>query len=330
MSTYRAASEDASTHTGGDILPALTADRFDAVDYLNDALPTLSLSTQQSSKTSRTNQLQTASTDTQALLSKLNTRKIRSSTDLTSLTDEILRSGNRLAYEVEILRGDVNNFYDLLNDTLKEDIAQFVRQETAAPTTDESNGESAPATAQKSIDPAFITQLRTLNLIRSRLESVISLFGDAMKWPVPPSDVNPQALISVAAPELGLQVQSTEEDDKAREVERQIRGEIQRLLDSEGGSVGLMAAQKKVEEYRMLSTLWKGTNEEKVRGRFVDSLAKLVEDRRRQLEAAGMQRGQGGSQRSGGGSQGGTQKSEGGRSGLFRGLARLKDEIYLD
>jgi hypothetical protein len=92
----------------------------------------------------------------------------------------------------------------------------------------------------------------------------------------------------------------------------------------------LMAAQKKVEEYRMLSTLWKGTNEEKVRGRFVDSLAKLVEDRRRQLEAAGMQRGQGGSQRSGGGSQGGTQKSEGGRSGLFRGLARLKDEIYLD
>jgi hypothetical protein len=182
MSTYRAASEDASTHTGGDILPALTADRFDAVDYLNDALPTLSLSTQQSSKTSRTNQLQTASTDTQALLSKLNTRKIRSSTDLTSLTDEILRSGNRLAYEVEILRGDVNNFYDLLNDTLKEDIAQFVRQETAAPTTDESNGESAPATAQKSIDPAFITQLRTLNLIRSRLESVISLFGDAMKW----------------------------------------------------------------------------------------------------------------------------------------------------
>lgn len=303
-----------------EVLNGLTVDRFDAVDYLNSVLPPLALSSQgNTAKTSRAAQLQAASSETQALLSKLNTHNIHSSSELSSLTDEILRSGNRLAYEVEILRGEVNSFYDLLNDTLKEDIAHFVRDEAAA---------EADAAVEAFTGPVFITQLRTLGLVKARLESVISVFGEAMKWPVPPSEVSGSgALISVSAPELGIQ--STEEDDKARDVERTIRGEIQSLLDSEGGSAGLLAATKRGEQYRVLASIWKGTAEEKARNRFVDGLSKMVEDRRRLLDARGINQRSNPSQRSGS-VQGRPARSEGAASGLFRNLARFKDDLYLE
>ncbi|RMZ77959.1 hypothetical protein DV738_g4114, partial [Chaetothyriales sp. CBS 135597] len=265
-----------------------------AVDLLNDVLPSLSLSSQaKTTEAAKSSQLQSAASDIQSLLSKLNAHNIRSSSDLTFLTDEILRSANRLAYEVEILRGEASNFYDLLNHSLKADIQQFVK---------------------------------------ARLESVIAVFGEAMKWPVPPSEVTGgSTFISVSAPELG--VQSTEEDVKAREAEREIRAEIQGLLDQDLGSAGLLAANKRVEEYKLLARLWKGTPEEKVRNRFVEGLAKMVEDRRRALDAAGSaQRSTGGSasQRSGSTQARPAARSERATAALFRNLARLKDDLYLE
>lgn len=306
--------------------------RFDPVNFLNNVLPTPSLSSQaQTAKSSRSSQMLNASSEVQTLLSKVNAHNIRSSSELTSLTDEILRSGNRLAYEVEILRGDVNNFYEVLTETLKEDISQFVQDEVVSVSIEPVSGDKVmEEQPNKSQDPAFITQLRTLSRVKARLEAVISIFGEAMKWPLPPSDLSmANSLISVSAPELGMQ--STEEDDKAREVTRVIKAEIQGLLDSDGGGqAGLEAATKRVEQYRLLTTIWKGTIEEKARARLVESLSKLVDDRRRALETRGMayrSKNTDPTQRSAS-AQGRLPKTDTG--GLFRNLARLKDDLYLD
>lgn len=312
------------------VLAPLSNARFSSVDYLNEVLSPINLSSQApNSKTTRTSQLQTASSDLQSLLSKLNAHNIRSSSELTSLTDEVLRSGSRLAYEVEILRGDVNSFYDVLTDTLKSDIEHFVREEPAAADGDLDEEALPPVELGQKEDPAFISQLQRLSQVKARLETVIALFGEAMKWPVPPSEVSSaSALISVSAPELGMQ--TTEEDDKAREATKKIRVEIQDLLDSDGaGAGGLDAATKRLDEYKQLSTIWKGTSEEKARARFIEGLSRLVEDRARNLESRGL------NQRSGtntphrsSSQQGRPTRQDGG--GLFRGLARLKDELYLE
>ena len=313
-------------------LAPLSQVHFDPVDYLNGALPNLSLSTQgQSSKATRSAQMQTASSEVQTLLSKLNTHNIRCSSELTSLTDEILRSGNRLAYEVEILRGDINNFYDLLTDTLKDDIRHFVQDEVTR-SDPEADPESVAATqgTTKQSDPVFITQLRMLGQVKSRLEAVVAIFGEAMKWSVPPSDLHvASSLISVSAPELG--VQNTEEDEKARESARAIRSEIQDLLDSDGGGItGLEAATRRVEQYKDLATIWKGTVEERARLRFVESLVRQLDDRKRLLESKGLsQRTRTGSAQRSSSPQGRPVRVDGG-GGLFKNLARLKDDLYLD
>jgi hypothetical protein len=325
---------DDTTSTGDPMLESLCHPEFDPVDWLNEVLPNLTLSTQaQASKVGRSTQIQTTSSEVQAVLSKLNTHNIRSSSVLTSLTDEILRSGNRLAYEVEILRGDVNNFYELLTETLKEDIQQFVRDEAAPEpfTASADMGDTGSDQERtKKEDPVFITQLRMLGQVKSRLEALVAVFGEAMKWSVPPSDLSmASSLISVSAPELGIQ--STEEDEKARETARIIRTEIQDLLDADGGGyAGLEAATKRVAQYRDLATVWKGTAEEKVRTRFVEGLVKQLDDRKKLLDSRGLprrtradntQRSSSAQGRSGRGETSG---------GLFRNLAKLKDDLYLD
>jgi hypothetical protein len=320
-----------SQEAHNDILVPLSQVQFDAIDYLNDILPSLTLSTQTSSATSkagRPTQLQTVSSDVQSILSKFNAHHVRSSSELTSLTDEILRSGNRLAYEVEILRGDINSFYDLLTDRLKEDIRQFVNDESTTENggPDPSEGDAARSCNE---DPVFITQLRMLGQVKTRLEAVVAVFGEAMKWLVPPSELSgASSLISVSAPELG--VQNTEEDDKARESARAIRREVQELLDSDdGGYAGLETASKRVEHYRDLVTLWRGTNEEKIRLRFVESLGKQLDDRKRLLDAKGpAHRGKSGNNPRSSSSQGRPSRPDGG--GLLRNLARLKDDLYLE
>ena len=308
---------------GDRLSTTLSNPTFDAVHYLNDILPNFTLSPQ-SAKQNRALSLQNASSDTQSLLAKINTYNVRSSSELTSLTDEILRSGNRLAYEVESLSGDVNNFYETLSEGLKADIDHFVHNEVAGldfPGSSEQRGKAKE-------DPAFITQLRTLSQVKARLEAVVAVFGEGMKWPLPPSDQSiANSLVSVSAPELGIQ--STDEDDKAREAARVIRAEIQELLDSEGGGqLGLNAATKRVEEYRELATIWKGTTEEKPRARSVETLAKLVEDRRRALESRAQRSKSSDATRRSASAQGRIPKSNTG--GLFRNLAKLRDEMYLD
>ncbi|KAK5951908.1 hypothetical protein OHC33_007201 [Knufia fluminis] len=303
---------------------------FDPIDYLNDTLPSLNL-TSQGVKQNRTSQLQSSWTDIQSQVSRLNAYNARASTELTTLTDEILRSGNKLAYEVEVLRSDANSLFDLLSETLQEDIQQFVREEVSDEsgiTPNEGDAETAPVQGTK--DPEFMQQLRLLGNVKARLEEVIRVFGDALKWPIPPSDVSvASTLISVSAPELG--VASSAEDDKARATIRQFREELSELLNSEGGGIaGLEAANKRLVEWQNLALVWKGTAEEKARNRVVDGFAKIVDDRKRQLESHNRtRRPQYDSARnSAQPSRSGTPSLPAG--GLFGGLRKLRDEIYLD
>lgn len=317
---------------------------FDPVAFLNDNLPTLNLSSQpqthtqtqtQPQKAGRSTHLQNASTGTLNLLSTLNTSNIRSTSELASLTDDIIRSGNRLAYEVEVLRGDVNGLHELLTEALRDDINLFVRQVSSDQQTDlETETKEAHQGSQQSQDPDFMIQLRVLEKVRARLEAVIAIFGEAMKWPVVPSELpGGSNLISVSAPELGIQ--NTEEDDKAREALRDIRSEITELLNSSpDGHAGLEAATRRVEEYRQISLLWKGTGEEKVRTKFVDTLTRLVEDRKKTLQTQKLARDAKADNTTRSSSAMGriTKASSEvtGAAGLFRNLQRLKDDLYLE
>ena len=330
---------------------------FDPVDFLNSStLPLSSLaSSQPTSKLSKVAQIQDISTQVQGLLTKVNAQNLRYSNTLTQLTDEILRSGSRLAYEVEVLRGDANGLYEVLTDTLQEDINKLNLGTTKVTserlTTEGGEGtmltqdiENGPVgTSLATHEPDFIPQLRMLGQVKARLEEIISIFGEAMEWPLAPSELSiTSSLISVSAPEPGSDTHTREE--KAREATRKLRLEINNLLDSGiDGYAGLEAAASRVDSLRSLANLWKGTAEEKARTKFVDSLARVVDERRKALDASqdsGRQGMGGASQRSSsmpgrpaanqprpdrnandGSSQSG---------GLLRNLQRLRDDFYLD
>jgi hypothetical protein len=256
------------------------------------------------------------SIQTQALLSQLNAHTTRLTNTLTDLTNDILRSGGRLAYEVELLRGETLGLAETLADGLEDDIAKFVpdgirtsiteqkaaadshgtsshqrRMSLLAPpaaattTTEKKDSPSGPAEAAVLPDePPYIAQLRTLTLVRSRLDSVIKTFGDAMEFVFPPSEVSvSSSFLSVSAPDAGGENHSTEE--KGQQVLQSLRDEISGLLTSntEDPIKGIEDAARRIEELKELATVWKGTAEEKGRARFIESLAKVVEDRHKEL-----------------------------------------------
>lgn len=318
-----------------DLPSRLLLPEFDPIQYLNDSLPNLNITSQGSSANkNRVAQLLASSTDIQAQLAKLNAYNVRTSAELTASTDEILRSSNRLAYEVEVLRSDANTLFDLLSETLKDDIRHFVGDDMVVKMGDIADEAKDEVTrnggSRGTSDPEFMQQLRMLDHVKSRLEQVVQVFGEALKWPIPPSDVSmASSLISVSAPELGMA--NSIEDDKARAIIRHYREELVELLNSEGGGyAGVDAAQKRVEEFRVLALVWKGTAEEKARSRVVDSFAKVVDERKRALNAQ---------------NQASRPNLDPSRSsaqvsristpvlpagGLFGGLRKLRDEIYLD
>jgi hypothetical protein len=304
----------------------------------------------------------------QSLLSQISAQNVRLSSTLSQLTDEILRSGGRLAYEVEVLRGETIGLSETLTEVLREDITKFVSESESAtavssrkaqrvendelvssPKVEEEEEEEGDTTAEKegeededkdeakekektvASDPEYITNLRTLNQVRSRLEDVVQTFGDAMEWPLPPSEISfSSSFISVSGPDLGAEGHSREE--KGQEILRKLRSEVTELLDSKGGAAaGLEAASRRVEAVRRLALVWKGSAEEKARTRVVDGLTKIVDDRRRVLEAQADQDAR--SQAKGRPSmeqQRRNSDSGGPGGGLFRNLQRLREEIYLE
>lgn len=138
-------------------------------------------------------------------------------------------------------------------------------------------------------DPEFIQNLRTLILVRQRLDSVIQTFGSAMSWTFPPSEISiSSSFLSVSAPAPETNKSASEHfslEEKGQETSKKLRDEILDLLDGEGeDAVG--KARERVQELRELGTVWRGTVEEKGRGRFVDGLERLVEEREKEIAGA--------------------------------------------
>jgi hypothetical protein len=242
-------------------------------------------------------------------LSQLNAHTTRLTNTLTQLTDDILRSGSRLAYEVELLRGETLSLTETLTDGLHEDIEKFVpgglqnpqpaaqrrssvsvqdgqesqrRLSILQPAVEPPSDESSHTLAPKE-EPVYITQLRTLTLVRSRLDSVIKTFGDAMEFVFPPSELSvSSSFLSVSAPEPGAESHSTEE--KGQQVLQKLRDEISGLLNNGDDPIkGIEDAARRIEQLKDLNLVWKGTAEERGRTKYVESLARMVEIRHQEL-----------------------------------------------
>lgn len=334
-----------SSHLSDPSLLPFIQPGFDPADHLNSVLPALSFnSSQTKSANAAAVPLSELSAQTQALLSQLNAQTTRLSTVLTQMTDDILRSGNRLAYEVEVLRGETVGLSEAMTESLRTDVEKFVpggvkvasaetkaegaerRASAATATGDDAKSAAAETDAQQDAPelPEYLTRLRTLTHVRSRLESVIKVFGEAMQWTLPPSEVSlASSLISVSAPEPGSDSHSREE--KGREFAEKLRNEIAELVT--GTDEGYEAAQARIQALRDLSQVWNDTAEEKARTRFVDGLVKLAEEKQRQLLSAQNQRQQKASA---------PPKREESRSrapergnGFLDNLNRMRENIYL-
>ncbi|KAK4190015.1 hypothetical protein QBC35DRAFT_491772 [Podospora australis] len=323
-----------SPHVADPFLQDFLSPSFDAASYLNSTLP--SLQTPGMSASAKSSQgavpLADLSIQAQSSLSQLNAHTTRLTNTLTQLTDDILRSGGRLAYEVELLRGETLSLAETLSEGLEEDISQFVpggvkeaildprtvstssamtdslggttpaharRLSVATPsaaaaaaaaagaanTTSTPSNEPPPAAAgTQDGEPPYITQLRTLTLVRSRLDSVIKTFGEAMEFVFPPSEVSvSSSFLSVSAPDAGGANHSTEE--KGQQVLQSLREEISLLLNNSSSDPikGIEDAARRIEELKDLAQVWKGTAEERGRTKFIEGLAKMVEDRHERL-----------------------------------------------
>lgn len=295
-----AVSEDKPAHKSAHVAdPALAPflqDQFDPADYLNATLPALSLSARPL-KSGNANSLASLSSQTQDLLSQLNAHTTRLSAVLTQLTDDILRSGARLAYEVEVLRGETVGLTETLTDNLKDDVKKFLpggivleaekkdeNPQSPALATDPTDNQQEPPQPNPKDDttPEYISSLRTLSTVRTRLETVIKVFGEAMHWTLPPSEVSlTSSLISVSAPEPGTDHASREQ--KGKEFAASLRAEIADLITGDPDK-GMQKAQARIQALRDLAQVWKGTAEEKARIKFVDGLVKLAEEKQRDVE----------------------------------------------
>lgn len=174
-------------------------------------------------------------------------------------------------------------------------------------------------------DPEALTSLRTLHQVRGSLQRIIAIFDAALSWPLPPSTLSiSSSLISVSSPSTGLR---PSQEAAGQEAAARLKSEIGDLL-AKGPEEGVLAAEKRVDELRELVGVWKGTVEEKARGKFVDGLARTVAERRKEVEGKG---GLVGSGRAEGEVErnGKNAPADGGR-GFLKNLQRLREEIYLD
>lgn len=289
-----------ASHVSDPALAPFLQQRFDPAEYLNATLPSLSLAggAARPLKSGNAASLADLSSQTQDLLSQLNAHTTRLSAILTQLTDDILRSGARLAYEVEVLRGETIGLTETLTDDLKPDVEKFLPggiklqdskadESLKSPTLATSPTEAIsqpfpPLDPEPDTTPDYLSDLRTLTTVRSRLESVIKVFGEAMHWTLPPSDISlTSSLISVSAPDPTTS--STSQEQKGKEFAAALRAEIADLITGDPDA-GREKAEVRIQALRDLATVWKGTAEEKARGKFVEGLVKVAEEKGREVE----------------------------------------------
>ena len=296
--------DSAPTHLDDVTLQPFRQPKFDHVTHLNNILPALSLSaTSHPSKRRTGASLAELTSHTQMTLSQMNAHTTRLSDNLTTLTDDIIRTGSRLAYEVEMLRGDALALSEALDEGLVNDMRRLMPVEAKSPTdidagqpadldrgrpaqdvsAESGDGRRGPDEPSSSSIAQHLERLRTLATAKSRLEAVVRVFGDAMEWTLPPSELSTitSSFISVSGPDPGSDSQRLEE--KGQATAKRLRDEISALLAGSPGQQGVDAARQRVESLRQLTKVWKGTAEERARSKFVDSLAKLVAEKERSL-----------------------------------------------
>ncbi len=286
---YLAQSQASNGNLASDkALRPFLAPSFDPADFLNATLPSWTPSPVQRPQSNSVSLIE-LSTQTQTLLSQLNAQISRLSHTLTQLTDDILRSGGRLAYEVEVLRGDTSSLSDALTEGLRDDIQKFLpnglklnMNHPNQPEIEQETSSTATNDTLKPISttPEYITQLHTLTLVRFRLDSVIKVFDSAMSWPIPPSSMPSQtSFISISAPDTANKTENLEV--KGQEYSQRVMQEISDLTSGvEQGHDAYKAALNRIDSLRKLALVWKGTAEEKARVKFVEGLMKIVEERR--------------------------------------------------
>ncbi|KAL6892256.1 hypothetical protein GGI43DRAFT_188677 [Trichoderma evansii] len=305
-----------SQHTSDEFLQDFLNPSFDPISYINANLPPLAQKSPVPTSNANAVPLAELATQSQTLLTQLDAHTSRLSDTLTQITDDILRSGSRMSYEVEMMRGEALSLEELLFEKLAEEIKLFVpgglkregeakeesekkqieeeKQKERKDSVAENGKESEAKAATKAEieagneagvgqEPDSIKQLRTLTLVRERLDSVIKTFGDAMEFTFPPSEVSVSSgFLSVSAPEPGSDLQSSEE--KGQQVLKKLREEISTLLNNKDDPVsGIEKAAERIEQLKELTSVWNGTAEEKGRTKFIETLAKMVEDRHREL-----------------------------------------------
>lgn len=331
--------EPKSPHVSDPTIQPFLQPNFDPADYLNSTLP-LSIST--TGTRGKAVPLTDLSSQLQTLLTRLNAQTSRLSNTLTQLTDEIIRSGSRLAYEVEVLRGETLGLTDSFGNDLKKDIETFVPAESKAEVVngnaeDTSAEEKTTTTTAPAGEPAFLNQLRDLTTVRTRLDSVIKTFGSAMQWPLAPSELSiASSFISVSAPETGDDNDTRSREEKGKAYTEKLRTEINDLLSS--GAEGVEAANARVEELRELAEVWKGTAEEKARMKVVEALQRSVDEKQKSMEKAvessrkpGVSPARGMDYRYGGGAETAKVGNEGGSGyGFLSNLRNLRNDMYLD
>ena len=336
-------------HLTDPILRPFTASTFSPINYLNTALPSIA-STKQ---TSGASSLSSITSQTQSHISTLNAQLTRLSQTLTNLTDDILRTSSRLAYEVELLRGEAVSLSDSLSSKgdLHTSIIQFVPsgldETKGAPTLpsspaggqlprDRKDSQQSPSAGSKensspedsgaATEPEALARLRTLLHVRAQLQRVIQQFNFALSFPFPPSLLTTTAssLISVNPPNTDPTLES-----KGQAAISRLRQEVLDLLiDVEGRGGGVERARDRVKELREICTIWKGTVEEKARLKWVVGLDQMIDDEVRKKEE--------GRQRAGPGKQqprreNSAVRNAGDAGGSGSGfLRRLRGEIYME
>ncbi|KAI4164594.1 MAG: hypothetical protein LQ342_001907 [Letrouitia transgressa] len=350
---------NSNPHLSDPLLHPFLNSSFSPIAYLNSTLPVpppaSKLQPQQQQPT-----LSTLSAQTQSHISTLNAQTTRLSSTLTALTDDILRCGHRLIYEVELLRGEANTLAENLSSrgTLATSLQHFVppsspptaqngtdhpQPQPQSPLTPQKPAPAAAAPPALATEPPELDSLRTLLRVRAALLSTTRIFSLALAWPMPPSLLTSTTsslasnLISVSAPPQSSDTPGPDLEQQGQEALAKLRAEVEEMLLADDG---LARARARVQELKECVGVWKGTGEEKARMKWVEGLEGWVEE-------VGRKKGGGwtGAAREGGvahpGGVGGREeaKSVVGMMGRDEGrpssrgpgfLRRLRDEIYME
>lgn len=299
---------------------------FDPVQYLDSVLPIISgTSPIQSSNAPNSNYstLPDASARAQTLLSQLSAQSARLSSLLTSETDELLRHGPRLAFEVDSFADEVAKLSAIFlspksqsrtDPSLLDCVTAFdvldqlsVKQPHSKSTpvsdgNDSRNGSQAQKLLQdkpqSGSGPAgesqldYLTTLKSLSLARSRLDGVVRLFGEATRWPAPSYNYSKRMGVTIDPFATGgfdddEEVSSSDPFIHALRIEIALCSPDLVSVASRTAAQGtaeFAAAQERLTALKVLARLWSGTIEEKIRNKVVDDLSRLAFDDSRRRE----------------------------------------------